>query len=62
MVGSGAEYLAFCRGENEVNYRRLYPNSLINDLLTDRPPLWLERVRMRPGRSIIVYQICSSRF
>lgn len=58
VFGSGAEYLALCRGENEVNrYRRLYPNSLINDLLANRPPAWLQRVQMRPGESIMVYRI-----
>lgn len=58
VLGSGAEYLALCRGENEIGrYRRLYPNSLLTDLMTGKTPAWLQRVPMRPGESILVYRI-----
>jgi hypothetical protein len=58
VTESGARYLAFCRGENEVaRYTRLYPRSLMADLAAGRTPVWLEPVAMRPGESIRVYRI-----
>ncbi len=58
VIGSGARYLAFCRGENEVEkYRRLYPNSLITALMAGRTPEWLEPQPMRTGESIKVYRV-----
>jgi hypothetical protein len=58
VTDSGAHYLALCRGENEVaRYARLYPRSLMADLLAGRAPAWLEPVPMRPSESILVYRI-----
>ncbi|MGK2912133.1 MAG: hypothetical protein ACSLE1_20405 [Sphingobium sp.] len=54
-----ATYIAYCPGLGEIgNYRKLGgPNSLIQDLVANRPPSWLTPVRMRPGESIQVYRI-----
>lgn len=58
VMGSGARYLAFCVGENEVDhYSRLYPKGLMAALLAGRTPDWLEPVPMRPGEVIKVYRI-----
>lgn len=56
--GSGADYLVFCKGENEVEkYRKAYPRSLIAALVAGKPPAWLAPVRMRQGESVKVYRI-----
>ena len=58
--GSGARYLVLCAGEGEVGrYRKLQPNSLIDDLLRGRHPDWLRPVPMRPGETVQVYRILS---
>lgn len=58
IAATGADYIAMCRRENEVErYRRLFPRSLTAALLADRPPHWLKPVPMRPGETVRVYRI-----
>ncbi|OJY69894.1 MAG: hypothetical protein BGP16_09195 [Sphingobium sp. 66-54] len=60
VTGSGARYLAFCAGENEVaRYSRLYPQGLMAVLAAGHTPDWLEPVPMRSGETIKVYRIVS---
>jgi hypothetical protein len=60
VAATGARYLAFCRGENEVErYARQQPGSLIAQLLRGGHPGWLEPVPMRPGESIRVFRLVS---
>jgi hypothetical protein len=58
VSGTGASYLAFCKGENEVkHYKKRYPHSLIAALMVGNAPNWLQKVPMRPGETIQVYRI-----
>jgi len=58
VAGSGARYLVFCAGENEVGrYARLAPHGLIAQLIAGHHPDWLEPVPMRPGETVQVYRI-----
>jgi hypothetical protein len=58
VAGTGARYLAYCAGENEVNrYAREQPGSLIATLLKGQRPDWLEPVPLRPGESIRLFRI-----
>lgn len=61
VAGSGARYLAFCAGENEVDhYSRLYPKGLMAALVAGHTPDWLEPVPMRSGEVIKVYRIAGA--
>jgi hypothetical protein len=58
VTSTGARYVAFCKGENEVvKYARRNPRSLIAALLKGQNPDWLVPVQMRPGESVKVYKI-----
>ncbi len=58
VTSTGARYVAFCKGENEVvKYARRKPHSLIAALLKGQNPDWLAPVQMRPGESVKVYRI-----
>jgi hypothetical protein len=61
VTATRARYLAFCKGENDVEkYRKLYPRSLIAMLAAGVHPDWLQPVAMRPGEAIKVYRIVNS--
>ena len=58
VTGSGATYLAYCRGENEIEkYRKLRPDSLIATLMAGQHPDWLQPVPMRPDETVQVFRI-----
>jgi hypothetical protein len=58
VAATGAHYLAFCKGENEVKrYKKHYPHSLIAALMAGKAPDWLQKVPMRRGETIQVYRI-----
>lgn len=58
VTATGARYLVYCGGENEVvKYAKREPNSLIATLLAGRHPDWLAPVPMRPGESVKVFRI-----
>ncbi|MBO9580916.1 MAG: hypothetical protein J7498_08490 [Sphingobium sp.] len=61
VTSTGARYVAFCKGENEiVKYARRNPHSLIAGLLKGQHPDWLVPVQMRPGEAVKVYRIVYS--
>ncbi|WP_214624788.1 hypothetical protein [Sphingobium nicotianae] len=56
--GTRADYVVFCRGENEIEkYRKRYPRSLIAALMAGKTPAWLVPVTMRRGESVKVYRV-----
>ncbi len=58
VTGTGARYLVFCAGENEVaKYSEKRPGGLLAMLLRNEHPDWLQPVAMRPGESVRVYRI-----
>jgi hypothetical protein len=62
VTSTGARYVVFCKGENEVvKYARRKPHSLIAGLLKGNNPDWLVPVQMRPGESVKVYRIVYKR-
>ncbi|MBO9576456.1 MAG: hypothetical protein J7494_12010 [Sphingobium sp.] len=60
VAATGARYLVFCKGENEIaKYVRKAPASLMANLVKDRHPDWLVPEPMRPGETVQVYRIVS---
>ena len=58
VTSTGAHYVAFCKGENEVvKYARRKPHSLVAALLKGQHPDWLVPVQMPAGESVKVYRI-----
>jgi hypothetical protein len=58
VTSTGARYVAFCKGENEVvKYARRKPHSLVAALLKGQNPDWLVPVQMPAGESVKVYRI-----
>lgn len=58
VTSTGARYVAFCKGENEVvKYARRKPHSLVAALLKGQHPDWLVPVEMPAGQSVKVYRI-----
>ena len=55
---TGARYLVYCAGENEVaKYAKLRPDSLIAHLMSGDVPKWLTPVAMRTGETVKVFRI-----